>query len=382
LPPRPAALRPPGLPDEVDVLVAGAGVVGLAVAIEASARGASVVLVERDDRAAGTSVRGVGHVAVTAQDGPALACALVTRDKWLALGRHAGFPVGESGSVVVARAEDELAVLDDFACARDGAVRILDRGDLHAHLGAVPDDALGGAFLATDLHVDPRTALHELAAWLDRRSGAAVVTGTSVLGIDPGPGRSLVRTSRGDVVARKVVLAVGADVDRLLPAVAAEHGLRRRVRQALRVSGPREGRVPVVLGGTALLHHAGFTRSPQHKLVRDRLERQRPEVVAAGVNLRASRQPDGTMLLGDAGADGSGGPFRDAALDAALLAEGERVLGAPLRVVERWAAVETTAPEPFTVAQPQRGQLVVAVAGGLGLSTAFGLAQRVLDGYL
>ncbi|GAB2469788.1 FAD-dependent oxidoreductase [Xylanimonas ulmi] len=388
LPPRAPSTRPATLAHDVDVLVVGAGIVGLAHAVEASARGASVVVVERDDRALGASVRSLGHVAVTAQDGPALACALVTRDKWIALGRQAGFDVSEAGSVVVARAEDELAVLEDFVCARDGAAHLLDRAGVARHLRSVDDDVVGGALLATDLRVDPRVAVPEIARWLSAQPRAAVVTGTSVLGVEPGSGRSLVRTSRGDVIARTVVLAVGADVDRLLPAVAEAHGLTRRTRQALRVTGPTApgergaGGGTVLLGGTAVLHHAGLTRSPQHKEVRERLEREQPEVVAAEVNLRATPLADGSLLLGDAGAQGGALPFRAEALDELLLREGERLVGGPLRVVERWAAVEATAPEPFVVARPQRGLLVVTVGAPIGLSTAFGLAPRTLDGLL
>ncbi|WP_425953668.1 hypothetical protein [Xylanimonas sp. McL0601] len=140
---------------------------------------------------------------------------------------------------------------------------------------------------------------------------------------------------------------------------------------------------PAVLGGTALLHYAGFTRSPQHQQVRARLRREQPELVAAGLKLHATRCADGSVLLGDTASDGPvPGPFRDEALDVLLLREGERLLGGPLRVLERWGAVEATAPEPFLVAQPQRGLLVVSVTASIGLSTAFGLAARALDGFL
>src|SRR4051812_27116208 len=97
-----------------DLVVVGAGIVGLAHAVDAAARGLSVAVVERDERATGASVRNFGHGCVTAQDGEALAYALAARELWLRLGREAGFWAEATGTLVVARAEDELTVLEEF----------------------------------------------------------------------------------------------------------------------------------------------------------------------------------------------------------------------------------------------------------------------------
>ena len=62
-----------------DLVVVGAGVVGLAHAAEALDRGLSVTVVERDDRPVGASVRNFGHGCVTAQAGRALRLATRAR---------------------------------------------------------------------------------------------------------------------------------------------------------------------------------------------------------------------------------------------------------------------------------------------------------------
>src|SRR5262249_15006366 len=103
-----------------DLVVVGAGVVGLAHAIEAHARGLSVVVVERDARAVGASVRNFGHIGTTLQGGEAAAYAATARERWLSLAPKAGFEVLEVGTVVVARNEAELAVLREFAGEHPG----------------------------------------------------------------------------------------------------------------------------------------------------------------------------------------------------------------------------------------------------------------------
>src|ERR1700760_491228 len=99
-----------------DVCVVGAGIVGLAHAFEARARGLSVTVLDRSAHASGASVRNFGHVVVSAMaDGAVLDCALDARERWLSLGRRAGLEVLEAGTVIVGRAPDELAVMAGIA---------------------------------------------------------------------------------------------------------------------------------------------------------------------------------------------------------------------------------------------------------------------------
>ena len=66
----------------------GAGIVGLAHALEARRRGLSVVVLDRDDRAVGASVRNFGHLFFTSvADGARCERAMLARERWLELGR-------------------------------------------------------------------------------------------------------------------------------------------------------------------------------------------------------------------------------------------------------------------------------------------------------
>jgi FAD dependent oxidoreductase TIGR03364 len=396
----------PPLPRKADLVVVGAGIVGLAFALEAQGRGQSVVVVERDDQPRGASVRRSGHMSVTTQDGLALAFALAARERWLKLGREAGFWVRETGAVVVARATEELAVLDDLVAARDGDATLLDADGVRARVAVTSDDVVGGAFLPLDLRIEPRDAVSALAAWFASRPAADVAWSTAVHTLEPGSGCTLVRTSRGEVVARRVVVAVGHEIDRMFPQVADDAGLRRTSRQWLRVAEMRPATAwdpaePAVLDGTALVHHPAFAPSPALADVRERLRVRSPELVEAGVHLAFTRRADGTLVLGSArahasplGARTAPSPFRSEAADELLLREAGALLGARPEVVERWSVPDVEVPawtgshrwskaardRPFVVADPLPGVRSVTVTDGLGPATAFGLAPRMLDG--
>lgn len=374
------------MPSRVDLVIVGAGIIGLAHAVEAVSRGWSVLVLERDARAVGASIRNFGHLGVTAQDGIALSYALTSRERWLRLGKEAGIPVRETGSVVVARGEDELAVLDDFAARRDGDAQVLTRKGVTDRVPVSPRGVTGGAYLPLDLRVDQRTAVASLAAWLNTRRGCRVEWSTPVIGLEPGSGVTLVRTARGDVVARRVVCAIGHDVGRFFPEAAHDAGVQHCRQQMLRVEPARSARRaigeigPAVLTGTSMLRHEGFAWSPSVARLRERLAETRPELLEAGVDLMVTQLPDGTVTLGETHTYGfPPDPFRSEALDSLLLEEGAALLGIPLRAVERWHATSAVAPQPFLVAEPMPGVAVVSVTAGIGMACAFGVAGKVLE---
>ncbi|GII56563.1 oxidase [Planotetraspora thailandica] len=338
------------------------------------------MVIERDDRAVGASVRNFGHGCFTAQSGRALGYAMAARPVWVRLAKEAGFWLRESGTVVVARADDERAVLEEFRESRGDQVELLDRADVEARM-PIGADVVGGAWLPQDIRVDPREAARMIAAWL-LTQGVRFQWATTALGIEAG----LVRTSRGEVSADHVIVAVGHDVDRYFPGLAEEAGVVRCALQMLRVEGPHNRVIdPAVLSGFSLLRYSGFEACPSLQAVRERLGVDHPDLVAAGLNLMFTQRPDGDLTIGDTHTYGRTlDPFDYEALDDAILGQIASLLGyARLTVRERWRGVYASSPDrEFLVETPEPGVRVVSVTSGIGMTTALGLAQDVVEGML
>ena len=360
-----------------DLVVVGAGVVGLAHAAEGRARGLSVVVVERDVRAVGASVRNFGHIGTTLHSGQAAAYAAAAREGWLSLAPKAGFEVLETGTVVVARSEAELAVLAEFTAAQPGTVRLLGSGQLRDLFPPSTADVVGAAHLTADLRVDPREAIPALAAWLES-TGVQFAWKTHVGSVTEG----VVHTSRGAVHGARIVFAGGHDLDRLFPGIAEEYGVQRCLLQMLEVAPPASARIaPAVLTGTSMLRYSALAAMPSVAAVRAELEARQPELLDRGVNLMLTQRPDGSVVLGDTHRyEQTHQPFDDECVAELLLREGSRLLGAELTVRRRWRGTYAESPvTDFLIAQPHPGTRVVSVTSGIGMTTALGLAPAVLD---
>lgn len=368
-------------PAPVDLVVVGAGIVGLAHAVEAIGRGLSVTVLERDARAVGASVRNFGHGCVTAQTGEARTFGDRARGTWLRAARDAGFWAAESGSVVVARSAEESDCLAELAERLGDEVDLLTAAQVRAHVPVAADGLLGGALLPRDIRVDPRAALPAIAAWVQAQPGAAVRWSTPVTAVEPG----VVRTPLGEVRGRHVVVCAGHDLDRLLPDVTRAAGVRRCTLQMLQVRAAGGVRVgPALLTGSSMLRYPALAGTAGAAALRRRWAGERPDLLDAAVNHMLTQRPDGDLVVGDTHAYARTpdpfDPLGSERLDELLLAETRALLDVPrLDVVHRWQGVYASADAPFLRTRVAPGVTAVAVTTGIGMTTAFGLAPTVLD---
>ncbi|MFF1879506.1 TIGR03364 family FAD-dependent oxidoreductase [Leifsonia sp. NPDC058230] len=360
-----------------DLAVVGAGIVGLGHAVAALRRGLTVAVVDRASTIGGASVRNFGHLCLTAQDGEAREYAELARELWLTLAPAAGFWLKESGTVVVARADDELAVLSEFQDARgDDEVRMLSAGEVRELVPVGDGVAVGGAMLPRDLQVDPREASLAIAQWLEAH-GVDFFWSTAVLAVETG----VVHTTRGRVAADAVVVAVNYDVDLLFPGIAEAHGIQRCGLDMLLVDADLERPLSApLLTGWSLLRYAGFTGLSSAAGLRARLADEHPELLALDLNQMYTQRPDGSLIVGDThyrGADVP--PFQSEAAFDALLEQARLLFGTDrIRVRERWQGVYASAPDEFLLASPAPQVRVVSVTTGIGMTTGLGFAERVV----
>lgn len=204
--------------EQIDTVVVGAGVVGLAVAAAVAARGRSVCVLEREIRPGlGTSTHNsqVIHAGIYYPPGSLKAKHCVRGARMLYdYCAHHGVAHARCGKLIVARSPDDEAGLERLARLGDvngvEGLRLVDRAFVAAREPHVRADA---ALYSPDTGILSAEALVKALTRQAREAGAIVLPGSPLVGADVGAGRVVLRTPAEAIEARAVVNAAGLYAD-------------------------------------------------------------------------------------------------------------------------------------------------------------------------
>jgi D-hydroxyproline dehydrogenase subunit beta len=363
-----------------DLAVVGAGIVGLAHAWAAARRGREVVVIERDLRANGASIRNFGFITVSGQArGETWGLGRRSSEVWAELAPEAGVAIEHRGKAVLLRRPEAVAVAEAFLATEMGAgCELLGGAALSARFPRlVGPGSLGALVSSRELRVESREALPKLAAWLEEELGVAFLWGAACHAVRP----PSIETSRGEVRAAQAIVCPGDDFATLFPERIEAMGLRRCRLSMLRLASPGFRWPTGVMSDLSLARYSGYADLPEAAALKARLAVEQPRHLANGVHLIAVGGADGTLVVGDSHhyAD-LPSPFAPAEAEALILDELAAATGlAPPPVVERWTGTYAVASDrAFVIDAPAPGVRLVIVTAGCGASIAFGLAEKTM----
>jgi FAD dependent oxidoreductase TIGR03364 len=350
----------------------------LAHAYAAARLGKRVVIIERDFRANGASIRNFGFITITGQArGAAWRRARRSRDIWAAIAKPAGIDIEQTGLWVCLRHAQALEVARAFLETEMGeGCQLVDADEMAR--APFPTAGLAGLLhSADDLRVESTLAIPRLAEWLQQAWGVTFLYGAAALSGTP----PVLQTSRGEVAADLAVICPGDDLASLFPDRIAARGVRRCTLSMLRLANPGFRLPGAVMSDLGLGRYLGYAALPGSEALQGELSRRHAEALAQGVHLIVTQSADGTLVVGDSHHyDDVANPFMSARVEALILDEFRAALGRePPPVVERWSGsyawAEGTA---MFVDTPAPAARLVMVTTGNGASTAFAIGEEVV----
>ncbi len=365
---------------DYDVAIVGAGIVGLAHALAASRLGLRAVVIDRDEKAVGASIRNFGFVTVTGQQGgDCWRRAMRSRDVWDEVAPRAGIPVIHSGLTVVARRTEAVPVLEAFCATEMGAECTM----LTADAARCKNPALTGTIAAAlysphERRVESRDAIPRLAAWL-ASLGVTFMWNTAVRAVTTGR----LETSAGAIAAQKIIVCPGDDLATLFPDRLAHYGVQRAKLQMLRLRPKTPLKLDsAIMTDLSLVRYLGYAELPEAAPLRARLKREQAEHIAAGVHLIAVQSADGSLVVGDTHVYGhTMDPFSNTRFDELVLDEFHAVFpDTAYEVSERWIGTYASLDDRLVLTDtPMPDVRLVVVTSGTGASTAFAIGEEILQ---
>jgi FAD dependent oxidoreductase TIGR03364 len=364
-----------------DLIVVGAGIVGLAHAYTAARRGLKVCVVERDAACVGASIRNFGFITVTGQGaGDTWRRARRAREVWGEVAPAAGIATLHEGLWLSAFRPQALAVLEEFmgtemaeGCELLGAAEAARRApELQL------DGAQGALYSPHEMRVESRTAIGLLARWLAEALGVSFRFGEAVLEV----ATPRVRTSRAMLHAERVAICTNTDLNGLFAERIAAHDLRLCLLHMLRVQPQPGFKLPgSVMSDLSLVRYHGYSKLPAATKLLAQLQEEEAEALANGIHLIVVQSADGSLVVGDSHHYGAAPePFADQRVDEIILEHLYKTLKvAPgSRVSERWVGIyPSSATTDCLIDAPDDATRLVLVTSGTGASTAFGIAEEV-----
>ncbi|MDD2791648.1 MAG: TIGR03364 family FAD-dependent oxidoreductase [Sediminibacterium sp.] len=366
-------------------IVIGAGIVGLATARALSLKGYAVTVIERTGKAVGASVRNFGMVWPIGQPAGAL-LSRAERSKmiWKDIADSTGLAYRESGSVHAAYYKDEWIVLQELYeifKAEGREVELLDKKGVQEKSGATnPDNLIGGLYSASEMIVDPRVAIANIAAYLLEFLDVAFIWGKAVSAIE----KNRVYDGSAWIEADLIFVCSGADFETLYPDLFAGIEITKCKLQMMRFTSnlPDYDLGASLCGGLSLIHYQSFKAAPSLNALAQRYQNEMNSYLRYGIHVMVSQHHSGELTVGDSHEYGlTHDPFDSAEINQMILHYLRQFAAiTDWKLSHSWNGIypKMTNGETHLFLHPSEYVYILNGLGGAGMTLSFGLAEECI----
>lgn len=370
---------------EYDVIVIGAGIVGLAVALAAAERGKKVAIFERHPKAASASIRNFGMIWPIGQPvGNLFDRAMRSRETWLRLAKAGNFWARESGSLHLAYHDDEMQVLEEFIQTTKGGgyqCELISPEKVRKYSPLAHTEGLKGALRSeTEVNVHSRLAIDILAQYLENQYNVNFYFNKVITGVE----FPFAYTFEEVYQAREhIFVCNGVDFETLYPSVFRRSGITKCKLQMLSTVAQSEkfDMGAMFCGGLTLLHYASFSHCQSLKALEKRFDSQEPLYKKYGIHILVSQNSWGQLIIGDSHEYGLElDPFDKENINELIFNYLKTLANIPNPTIsERWHGIyPKLAGQTAFIYHPEENVTILNGLSGAGMTLSFGLAQEIV----
>jgi FAD dependent oxidoreductase TIGR03364 len=310
--------------------------------------------------------------------------AMHSRKCWLQMGKSSGLWCDPVGSLHLAYHEDEWVVLQELfeLFSNEGRnVQLISPDRVH-NISSIARkrNCIGGLYSSEEIIVDPREAMVKLPAYFENDLGVQFFWGKAITEVQSG----YIHVDGLKIRADQIFICSGSDFETLYPETFARFALTKCKLQMMRIAEEVTSRIgPAVCGGLSLIHYASFKGAASLSALKNRYEREMPELLKWGIHVMVSQNRLGQLTVGDSHEYGMApDPFDRIFINDLILGYLQEfaTLKNP-RIIETWNGIygKFTDGQTELFYSPDKDVFIVNGVGGAGMTLSFGFAAEKIN---
>jgi FAD dependent oxidoreductase TIGR03364 len=377
-----------------DLLIVGAGILGLSAAIQAARAGLRVIVFEKDGAPVGATRRNFGMIGTSTLAHPENVWrqyALASRQFYQEIQAQTDLSFAQRDGVYLANNHEEWQILQEFAAlSPQHAIpsQLLSCNQIAAQYDYLDADLLqGGLLLREDYSVDPSRIGLALLDYARSQPNIRILTSACATGVASHPLNVSLTLADGHVYsAAKMLICHGAATDILYPAQLKQAGLKRCTLQMARTQPFHRALNASLYSGLSLRRYPAFEICPSFAtLMRVPID---PLVTDYGLHILIKQRDDGSLIIGDSHEyhDLSEPPQYNQreVLNDFITDYCREQLGIVLPPIqERWNGEYLSHPSELAwVTEPDPNIFLISAIAGKGMTTGPGFMAEVLQRHI
>ena len=290
--------------EKFDVIVVGAGILGISHAYHCLQAGLKVALIEKNAVPQDATVRNFGQIVPSGMDAKWQQYGRESLSIYKSIQEQADISVRQQGTVYLANDREEVQLIEELAERNtdfDYPSQLLSKEEcLQRYPGLKASYVQGGLFFPEEINLDPSIAAQRIIQFLIERFQLSFYPNTLIEAIEKVNGQVEAKSAaQQSFKADKLFLCSGTEFQILFPTLFRESDIKAVKLQMLETVPQAKQRIPgSILTGWTIRRYESFRECPSYSTIKAK-EDPNAYQNRFGVHLLFKQSPDGAIIIGD-----------------------------------------------------------------------------------
>ena len=365
-----------------ELVIVGAGVVGMGAALAASKQGIKKILIlDRHHACTGASIRNFGFITITGLRQKIMQQrSLRSRDIWLDIIKKANITINHRGLFLLAQHKESIPVLEEYLKIDPrSTVRLLTKKEMESqHPLFKKNNNYGGLHSSDEVRIEPRLAIPAVAKYLNS-IGIDFLWREEVLDFN----HNQIITQKRKIQFKKLIMAPGNHLKGLGRDIFEKKKIQSSKLHMLRIMPDHKIKLPGgIMADLTLMRYPGYENLPSKKKLDKAIHKEYRSELNHGIHVIVVQGKDGSLTIGDSHhyTEDSHYPFENEVVDNLILNRFNHILPiGSYQVIERWVGEYPSGKNDYLDHWIDKNICIANVTTGIGMSTGFAFAEDVIS---